>query len=309
MRRIEGRWLPSPRVVVVFGLIAVLAAGGVVLGARSISLRVSGVTRSTSCPDVLVLGAAGSGERVGTTAAHFDGVGPEVQSVWERISAQLKARGINSTLWADPYLASSVTMLAPTFEEMTLLFSHSTIKDAVRNWVKAQLDSYTRSVEQGATQFDDEVISVAERCPSTMMVAVGYSQGAMAVHSGEEVLAKMGSTPLGEVRATILIGDGLEVANSGIREFGSASTIAEGVATFSFLNLTHQRSLVHNVPRPKMTAEVCNRGDIVCNFSLGTFVRVLSSIRVHTSYVSFSNGHEVATKPLISAADWAASQV
>ena len=56
-------------------------------------------SQSIVCPNVIVLGAAGSGERDGAKAQSFNGVGPEVHTMWQRIHADLSAQKVTSQLW------------------------------------------------------------------------------------------------------------------------------------------------------------------------------------------------------------------
>jgi hypothetical protein len=256
----------------------------------SISPRIE-TQHSTNCPRVLVLGAAGSGERNGVKASQNDGVGAEVDLMWKRIHADLSALGISSTPWADPYEAADVSLLYPSGSFLT----------AVRQWVGQHLDPYMASIARGAALFVHEVETEASACPSTTMVAIGYSQGAMAMHSGEVTLSRISPTPLDHISATILLGDGYQVANTKARHFGNAPWSGEGIATWAHLTVTHQKALVNDVPRPATTAEVCNNYDLVCDSSTSAIIHYKSSGWVHTHYVSNSTGR------LLAASDWAAA--
>jgi hypothetical protein len=267
---------------------------------------------ATTCPQVLVLGAAGSGERTGTLANKNGGVGPDVYRMWLRIHRDLSARGITAELWADSYPADSVSVLIPSQAELNLLLAGAeaaaqtggaAYTPAVRLWADHHLDKYMDSIKQGAKLFVAKVQTMASSCPSTAMIGVGYSQGAMAIHSGELTLATATNGVLNHVAATILLGDGFDVAKSAAHRFGSSPSSGEGIATWFYLTMTHQTSLVHDVALPSTTAEVCDNEDIVCDFSAATFDRIAASERVHTSYGSSANA-----SLLTSVSDWAAAQ-
>jgi alpha-tubulin suppressor-like RCC1 family protein len=257
----------------------------------------------STCPQVYALGAAGSAERDGVKASEHQGVGPEVDSMWARINSDLHSRGIDSNLWADPYPADDVTVLLASKEELgalatTAVLGGPAFVEAARLWADDDLDAYMSSIAQGAALFDKKVREISGSCPSTAIIAVGYSQGAMAIHSGELTL---GSASLNQISATVLLGDGFKLGDSKAQTFGTG-TSGEGVATW-FYRTVKQDSKNHDVARPATTAEVCDTSDIVCDFSLVDLVRP-SSIQVHLDYKTSAK-----VQLLDSVSDWAASLV
>ena len=260
--------------------------------------------RSVFCPQVEVLGAAGSGERDGKQIGSFDGVGEEVDVMFKEISKDLKIRGFATPqLWADPYRADSVNVLLPSTAE---LISIGTVVDApigLLSWDIGSLGVYKDSVKEGAALFVEHVRFVTSACPSTQLIAIGYSQGAMAIHEGEVALARSSPRTLRRIDASVLLGDGYRVAHSRAVRFGTAPESGEGVATWAYLSVTHQKSLVRDVGRPSAVAEVCDNSDIVCDFSAGTFSRPFASEKVHTHYLLRDR------MTLVKAADWAAKRV
>jgi len=295
---------------VVTALIVVLAALALTSAPSFASHRPT--SRATTCPQVLVLGAAGSGERTGSLAHRDGGVGADVYHMWLRIRQDVSAQHLAAQLWADPYPADSVSVLVPSQSELNLMVAGvaaaaqtgaSALTPAVKLWADHHLDQYMDSIKEGAKLLDKKIQAEAGSCPSTAMIAVGYSQGAMVVHSGELTLAAAPHGVLTHVAASILLGDGFDVANTQAHRFGTSPKGGEGIATWYYLTMTHQTSLVHDVALPSTTAEVCDNGDIVCDFSAGTFGRIAASERVHTSYGSPSNA-----SLLNSVSDWAAAQ-
>jgi len=95
------------------------------------------------------------------------------------------------------------------------------------------------------------------------------------------------------------------VSRSIAKPFGNAPATGEGIETWALLTLSHRRDHVHDTPSGPAVAQICNKSDIVCDFSAWTLLQVGASSKVHTTYVRTSFlVNDVPTAPLIKASQW-----
>jgi Cutinase len=241
-----------------------------------------------TCPDVYFLGARGSGEN-GNSKYH--GMGPEVDQMATVAKAVLAADQVTSfkTL-ADIYPADNVSDLVPTSAELAgalagLASQNPALTAAAASYYYAHnVKMYLASLKLGIANAVSEAKFLHAQCPHALLILAGYSQGAMAMHQAELQLAASHDTGLlDQVAGTLLLGDGDRIEHTAAREFGTSKSSARGIRTFLGKNSGR------DVPDPGTTANICNAGDIVCDFSVRTLLRTIVSgtgICVHESYVT-----------------------
>jgi hypothetical protein len=128
----------------------------------------------------------------------------------------------------------------------------------------------------------------------------------MAMHQAELQLAASHDTGLlGQIAGTLLLGDGDRVKHTAAREFGTSKNGAQGIRTYLGKNSDRDG------PDPATTANICNAGDIVCDFSVSTLVNTILSgkgVCVHESYaVSQKHCKHSHNNALTQAATWVAN--
>lgn len=280
-----------------------------VVGAALVSMRVgeagqvglagtggsaSGVA-AAPCADIYFLGARGSGEK--TTP--FGGLGPEVAKMESVAHDALAARQITMDVVADPYSADPVTELEPTKYEIELFKKHPV--RAAKYWYAHNVVKYIASINRGIADAVSEAKATLSQCPHAVLILAGYSQGAMVMHQAELQLAENDKAVLGQIAATLLLGDGDRVPHTAATEFGTSAAKAEGVRTWL------GRNSGKDVALPGSTANICNARDIVCDFGVARILDASAAIKIHESYaVPGKNGKYSYDPALAKAATWAA---
>jgi hypothetical protein len=184
---------------------------------------------------------------------------------------------VQTTPVEDGYSADSTDELKPSGGEEALAAAGD-LEAAVAEWERNHLRPFLASIASGTTAVLAYVQAEEARCPSTVIVLAGYSQGAMAVHQAE---LRMSATLRSHIAGTILLADGDRVPNTAAAEtLGSSPANGEGVRSY-----LHMNSL-QDVPMPESTVDVCNTHDIVCDFTSGSILHVGRDTRVHTTYGS-----------------------
>ncbi len=294
MVEVRGRGLLVTTVLVLLAL-AVLAATCSQASAASLRPQLL-PPPPPPCPSVTFIGARGSGESFNG----FNGMGPAVEDIAGTLTAGLARHGMSVSQVPDPYPADSVSDLDPSSYELFLLLVDPPA--AAIDYVQHHLDKYLASINTGIA----DAVSLAEQsvaaCPQTKLVMAGYSQGAMVMHQAELRLAAHRSV-LRRIDGTLLLGDGDRVPYTRAHEFGSSLARAEGIRTYL------HGIAAHDVELPATTANICNAGDIVCDFNLERLVDFSQAAKVHTSYaVQTSHGYKYS--PLLAeAANWLAGKI
>ena len=282
---------------------AVLGIASIVAGALGVSFATaaSGSVRQSptaACQQVYLLGARGSGE---PPAAQFAGMGPEVDKMAVVVQSVLKANGIEAFRALNVgYAADSVDDLIPTTYELAL-FASNPAAGALYYYVH-NVQKYMGSISGGITNTVSEAEYVHTQCPHALLVLAGYSQGAMVMHQAELRLAADHATGvLGKIAGTLLLGDGDRVSGTAARLFGTSSARSQGVRTYLGQNNGK------DAPERTTTANICNAGDIVCDFGLKTLEDASHGIKVHESYaVRGKDGTYTYDPALAEAATWVA---
>jgi alpha-tubulin suppressor-like RCC1 family protein len=223
-------------------LLAVASATG-----ASATWEQVGVPKGGACPDVLVIGARGSGQQPqqngGVDPADYasdpyDGMGIETYTVYQRLAEthpQLHIAYEGVQYAAEPVLSTT---------QPSILSSPS---------------GFIGNAKAGGTWLAQEVGLVDAECQHhTKFVLSGFSQGAWAVH---RALLAMSSTLRKQVAGVVLFGDPLYVAHSTINRANNAINTFNGVAfTVDGGSAAVPKDIV---PR---TADYCNTFDPVCQF-------------------------------------------
>jgi len=234
----------------------------------------------------------------------YEGMGPEVLAMERVMASDFSTKSIAIGTWADPYPAASVDVLAPTAAEKALILLGSFVPAAVL--YSHGVNRFLGSIKEGVTAGTVEVLNENASCPETKIVLAGYSQGAIVMHKVELQLSKdHDGAALRSIGATLLLADGDRTPNSSAREFGTSAANGQGVQTLVDKLVSADVNRGHDVMRPKTTANICNAGDLVCNFSLGELFHFSKASQVHTSYVKASGAILKPVAAVVHAVHWA----
>jgi hypothetical protein len=183
------------------------------------------------------------------------------------------------------YSAHSVEELKPSKPEIAEMAAAGLggvagLTGAAGIYYERNLKPYEASIADGVSATIDEIRAVLSGCPETEIVLAGYSQGAMAIHQAELQLERDGDEEaLDAIGGTLLLGDGDRAPNTQAKIFGGAPAGGEGVQVY------FRRFKPLDVVEPETTAEICVRGDIVCDFKLHLDSAFYSEgTHVHSSY-------------------------
>ncbi|WP_426511026.1 cutinase family protein [Dactylosporangium sp. McL0621] len=239
---------------------------------------------SPSCPAFTFVGARGSGE----TDKNFDGMGPEVMTAFKEMQGKLGATVIRSV--PVKYTAADVDVLRKLYPAEQLLLGLAVLGPLparpsatvafTASYKINHLDRFTASINEGITNAVATITSEAGRCGRTRFVLAGYSQGAMVMH---QVLLRLeGNRVLyPRIAATVLIADGDRKKETAATRFGTAEFTAEGIRSAFTVG-------EKDVPSSKAssTYDICNAGDIVCDFHLAMLRDSKPGENVHTGYTN-----------------------
>jgi hypothetical protein len=196
-----------------------------------------------------------------------------------RVQTVLEADGIKSfmTLNIGYPAEDAVKDLTPTTQEL-----YDFIHDPVAGLILYYQDNVKRflgSISAGIASAVSEITYVHRECPHAVLILAGYSQGAMVMHQAELQLTAAHDTGVpGQIAGTLLLADGDRVSRTAAREFGTSTDRSQGVRTYL------RQSSGKDVPAPSATANICDAGDIVCDFGLNTAIAWLKGEEIHTSY-------------------------
>jgi cutinase len=252
-----------------------------------------------SCPDVLFLGARGSGE---DADVHESSMGPAVNEMARLLGADVGALKESFESRGIQYQAAPVELLYPSRVELAALLESgwtggASGAAAVAVWTQRHLRAYLASVDDGVAATVKAVHHAIDRCPETELVLAGYSQGAMAVHQAE---LQLDDESLAAIGGTLLLGDGDRVPGTEAKLIGGAPKSGKGVRTY-----VHGLRHPQDVAEPETTAEICVSEDIVCDFSLRALKNRSHSSDIHTSF----SEHPRSKAELRQAVGWLAQEM
>ena len=240
----------------------------------------------SGCVKVMYVGARGSGQ----SASGYGGMGHEVSALSAPIKARAATKRERFGTYGVPYTAASVSVLVPPQE----IWIGGVAAANAYVW-DTGLPRYLASINDGVNRTIAYVKSYSAACPNARFVLAGYSQGAIVMHQAERVLS---AGLRSKIAATLLLADGDRVKSSAAKHFGTAPVGQEGVENWATKGLR-----AHDVALPAATAEICNKGDIVCDTSDGVFpYHPAAGVKVHTSYLT-------ANSAAMNAARWAAGRI
>jgi hypothetical protein len=282
--------LLAARFAVPLTVVAALMSAGAVAAAPA------SATTATSCANVFLVGARGSGEAPGP-----DGLGTEVSELATTVAATSSAANLSMQTVADSYRADSVNDFVPSAAETAKLTSMVTAGNesgAITWYYDHNVTPYLASIKTGVAAAVKDARVLSYYCPTSYLMFAGYSQGAMVMHQAEWRLSNNYPAIAKRIVGTILIADGDRIPNTKAKQFGTATAGGEGVR--SWLKVNNGKDVL----RPATTANICNAGDIVCDFNAHRLYPAPSSEQagaaVHTAYAD-----DPALAP---AATWVADQ-
>jgi hypothetical protein len=246
-----------------FRRITTLSCAAAMAGAAFVGLTAGTTHAAPGCPDVHWIGAAGSGERVGTDLTAYSGMGRVVYQSLRELSTELQTDGRTLTAEAVDYPAVPV----PDDD------------GGVGEWL-----GFMGSVDTGAAALGKQYEAFVQQCPTSKVVLAGYSQGAMVVHRN---LQALGGSP--NLAAVLLVADGDRRPDDPTLNLGTASGIPErgkGVA--------QDWPILAHAPAPlpvdlgARTISVCDLGDAVCDYDEDADEVSSRAVAIHTSYAKTS---------------------
>jgi cutinase len=186
---------------------SLLLAGVVGPFAGAAATPARGTVDAVTCTDVHVLGARGSGQPQGGSAADGGtGLGAQVYGVSQRLARELP--GVDVSTQAVVYPAQGVELLVTNRE------------------------AYFTSLELGSQSVQGALRGRAAACPQERIVLAGYSQGAMVMHRALQDLDRAGDPLARQILArtdgVILISDGDRRRRDRATDYGTAGR-SEGV--------------------------------------------------------------------------------
>ena len=261
------------------------ATGKIFFGYADETFTVGSV--APACNDALFIGVAGSGQ-------HYAGdtnltISPELKKIYDGLRETIPS-GKKLGVQVLDYPALPVDVL---FEKASWMNLRSPQQVLGHNVPK-----YLNGKDAGVTALYEAVGHAHFTCPKQAIVLGGYSQGAMVVHQFLTEYAQTSGGDKNAIKAVVLVGDPMRVANSQVFDFGSAASSSFGVCRFvSAIVSCDGLVAVQDIPamyRPLSTS-VCNVFDVVCDTStlaalwpLGFDTAYRIGTSVHTSYTKLS---------------------
>ncbi len=249
-----------------------LALAAVVAGTALAGLATGTATAAPGCADFHWMGAAGSGQRDGEGLSRYGGMGDVVYQSYEQLRTELASNGQTITAEAVQYPAAPVPL-----------------EGGLGGWL-----DFLGSVDDGTDATADQFAAFTARCPDTMVVLAGYSQGAMVIHRN---LYDLADDP--HVAAALLIADGDRLPLDTTINLGStagAPGVGMGVAQeHSFLASTNTSMLPPQIGA--RTVSVCDVGDPVCDSTPDSEMSP-AAIAIHTAYAPAASGAHAWGGPL-----------
>lgn len=223
----------------------------------------------SSCADVLVLGARGSGQpQNGSASDGGTGLGPQVASVADRLQGDLAGRTVAVQALRYPARQAELLVLDPS--------------------------SYFGGLERGVTNAKKALSRQAAKCPRQRFILTGYSQGAMVMHRVLQDLGRSsdasGRKALKRIDAAVLLADGDRSPGGRVTSMGTAGP-GRGI---SYLSPADSRVRAGALP-VRLTSRVlsvCEEGDVICDYRslLQTNSAGIDGTTVHvTSYTGSPN--------------------
>jgi hypothetical protein len=246
----------------------------------------------TNCPDVMFIGARGSGEPLLKKGSYLvteaRGVGGPLAYMAGLLEEDVRNYGEEMQVLPVAYPADSVNDLVPSKVEL----AEMALGSAPAIYYERNYKPYAASIADGVKETLADIRLTTDRCPETELVLAGYSQGAMAVHKAELQLEREGDEQaLDVIGGTLLLGDGDRAPNTQARIFGGAPSGGEGVQVYL------HGAKPEDVPEPETTAEICIKGDIVCDFKIHLSISWYKhATYVHTHYTKDSREDAVLSQ-------------
>lgn len=245
-----------------------MLAGAVALSGAALLGSAGAANAQPQCPDVHLIGAAGSGER-GAEASMNDGMGRVIARSRADLQQLVESDGRTMTAEAVVYPATEVP------EDGGIL-----------DWA-----GFINSVDTGTAALADQYATFVQQCPTSKVVLAGYSQGAMVVHRN---LHALGTSP--NFAGALLVADGDRLPTDPTHNLGSVTAMpgkGKGVAQdWPILAHTPAALPTHIGAR---TISVCDLGDAVCDYDPDADEVTATGVAVHTSYARSTGGYAWTT--------------
>ncbi len=213
-------------------------------------------------PDVLFIGARGSGE----SADSHEGLGDTVNNVYEKVKAKVERAGGRIGFTSTIYPAQNV-------DTLSLLVTGN--------------NAYFDGLEQGVVDTLD-TLRLASKCDGQRIVLGGYSQGAMVMHRVLKRLdPRKDKVILDRIDAAVLVADGDRVTGDSTRNFGDADPKGHGIGVEK-PSLSGSQSFKFSGTSGKKVFSICRAGDSVCAVkdALSWVPGLATGVAIHTQYTT-----------------------
>ncbi|MGV9803918.1 cutinase family protein [Mycobacterium sp. NPDC003449] len=234
---------------------ALAGAAAIGLGVLT-GLQAGPAAAAPGCPDLHLIGVAGSGERENPNAN--GGMGRVVYRSLQDLSQLVQQDGRTMTAEAVAYPAAPVP-----------------VDGDLLGW-----GGFMSSVDAGVAALGGQYAAFTQQCPATKVVLAGYSQGAMVVHRN---LQALDASP--NLAAALLVADGDRLPTDPTLNMGTVTAVpgaGTGVAQ-DWPILAHAPAALP-VSVAGRTISVCDLGDAVCDYDPDADEVSAAAIAVHTSY-------------------------
>jgi len=227
-------------------------------------------TAMTPCPAVAVVGFRGSGELLNDGTL---GLGGPISAMATELHRQLPDITIGTSAVSYPAVPWLISF--GDSSKWALYASIAFTAAAVVENVAGH--EYADSVATGANDGSSDITHIAVRCPSTKIVAAGYSQGGQALRAA---LQKVNNITASHVSAVVLFGDaGFIPGEAGVSVIGDPQREGRGIGTLGLGNVPLGSRFAGRV------LSDCKDTDPICQASYSNAY----TIGVHLTYGSASD--------------------
>lgn len=244
------------------------------------------------CKNVFFVGSRGSGQAINKPVHNVNergyGFGPEVLRVFKTWVSTVP-QGVSFGTIYNTYPADATTNFAPPLGYYSLLKG-----GALAEWYYREkgIKAYIESANIGADTLVSQLEAKHKECPDASFVLAGYSQGAMATHQAG---LRLKGTETGEkILGTFLVADGDRPAYGKSIRTGGADNKAMGIRTTIAKVIPGFQPRPSEVADPANTVQICDTGDVVCDFSARPGNIIVGSI-IHTTHYRSDSDRGIPT--------------
>ncbi|MFL6172272.1 MAG: cutinase family protein [Marmoricola sp.] len=213
-----------------------------------------------NCTDYIYVAALGSGQTFKSTTDLS--VSPQLNAVYTRLSADVKAAGKTISPFVFNYPSTSVNVL---FDGLGAIPVNKSYITNLKAKINDNLSGYLGGKNQGVNDLFGTVLDINSKCQDkTMIILAGYSQGSMVVH---EFLNNFGGPSASRITGSLLVADPERVPYAFAPNLSSADPGGSGVCTVLKPYFSCASPFPSADARFKGTLQLCTSLDGVCDTS------------------------------------------